>query len=69
MKDAIFQELLQGIREGGGYLRGESKPGRVVRVRAPDRARSSVSPKPALRRSAARLSAKSKPAPRRVRAG
>lgn len=34
MKDDTFQELLQGVREGGAYLRGEIKPARVTRVRA-----------------------------------
>ena len=35
MKDETFQELLQGVREGGAYLRGELKPARTTRVRVP----------------------------------
>ena len=32
MKDALFQELLESVRDGGAILRGERKPSRVFEV-------------------------------------
>jgi len=32
MRDKEFQELLQGVREGAAFLRGERKPSRVFEV-------------------------------------
>ena len=36
MKDELFQELLQSVREGGAVLRGEATPGRVFSIEDPD---------------------------------
>lgn len=35
MRDALFRELRQSLREGGAILRGEKKPRRGVRVAEP----------------------------------
>ena len=36
MRDEMFKELVESIREGGSILRGEEKPSRVFIVDAPD---------------------------------
>ena len=36
MKDELFQELLQSIREGGAIIRGEQAPSRVFSYTEPD---------------------------------
>ena len=36
MKDELFQELLESIREGGAILRGEAAPARSFSVADPD---------------------------------
>ena len=36
MKDDMFQELLQSVREGGAILRGETAPARAYSVADPD---------------------------------
>ena len=36
MKDDVFQELLQSVREGGAILRGEAAPARAFSVADPD---------------------------------
>ena len=36
MKDELFTELLESVRQGGAILRGELKPSRMVRVDEPD---------------------------------
>lgn len=36
MKEELFEELLQSVREGGEILRGRRKPSRVSRVDEPD---------------------------------
>lgn len=36
MKDELFAELLESVRQGGAILRGELKPSRMVRVDEPD---------------------------------
>ncbi len=36
MKDELFQELLQSIREGGAILRGEQEPSRTFSFEEPD---------------------------------
>ncbi len=36
MKDELFDELVQSIREGGAILRGETEPSRTFIVEAPD---------------------------------
>jgi putative transcriptional regulator len=36
MKDKLFEELLQSVREGGAILRGRRKPARVFPVDEPD---------------------------------
>ena len=36
MKDEIFQELIQSIREGGAILREEQEPSRVFSFEEPD---------------------------------
>lgn len=36
MKDDLFQELLESVREGGAVLRGEATPSRRVEIEAPD---------------------------------
>lgn len=36
MKEEMFQELLQSVREAGAIMRGEIKPSRVFVVEKPD---------------------------------
>lgn len=36
MKNELFDELLESVREGGAILRGEKKPGRSSRLEEPD---------------------------------
>ncbi|RME49179.1 MAG: helix-turn-helix domain-containing protein [Caldilineae bacterium] len=36
MKDELFTELVESIREGGAILRGEKKPARMFVVNGPD---------------------------------
>jgi putative transcriptional regulator len=36
MRDALFQELVAGVREGMAILRSEAEPSRVFVVEAPD---------------------------------
>jgi len=36
MKDDLFAELLQSVREGGAILRGKRRPSRAVRVEEPN---------------------------------
>ena len=36
MKEALFQELLQSVREGGQLLRGERRPSRKFALGEPD---------------------------------
>ena len=36
MKEELFQELLQSVREGGAILRGEASPRRVFSIEDPD---------------------------------
>ncbi len=36
MKDKLFDELLESVREGGAILRGEKKPSREFVMDAPD---------------------------------
>jgi putative transcriptional regulator len=36
MKDELFNELVQSVREAGAYLRGEADPARVTFVGEPD---------------------------------
>ena len=36
MKDELFQELLESVRQGGAILRGEAEPSRGVEIEAPD---------------------------------
>jgi putative transcriptional regulator len=36
MKEELFEELLQSIREGGEILRGRRKPSRMFQVDEPD---------------------------------
>lgn len=36
MKEEMFQELLQSVREAGAIMRGEQKPSRVFVVESPD---------------------------------
>jgi putative transcriptional regulator len=36
MKDDLFEELRQSVREGGAILRGRRKPSRLFRVGEPD---------------------------------
>jgi putative transcriptional regulator len=36
MKDKLFEELLQSVREGGAILRGRRKPSRVFYLDEPD---------------------------------
>jgi len=36
MKDALFDELMESVREGGEILRGEKKPARAWVVEDPD---------------------------------
>jgi len=37
MKEALFEELLASVREGGAILRGEKKPSRSFVMAAPAR--------------------------------
>jgi len=36
MKDEMFDQLVESVRQGGAILRGEAKPSRVFEVSAPD---------------------------------
>ena len=36
MKDELFNELLESVREGGAILRGEKEPGRSFQLKEPD---------------------------------
>lgn len=36
MKDELFEEFLEGVRQGGAILRGELKPARATRIEAPN---------------------------------
>ncbi len=36
MKDELFAELLDSVREGGAILRGEKEPARRFEIEAPD---------------------------------
>lgn len=36
MKDELFSELVESVREGGAILRGERKPSRSFEVEVPD---------------------------------
>ena len=36
MKDEMFDQLVESVRQGGAILRGEAKPSRVFKVSAPD---------------------------------
>ena len=36
MRDDLFDELIEGVREAGAYLRGESEPADVAFVDEPD---------------------------------
>jgi putative transcriptional regulator len=36
MKDEMFNELLESVREGGSILRGEKDPARTFRMEKPD---------------------------------
>ena len=36
MREDIFEELLESVRQGGQILRGERKPSRVFRAAEPD---------------------------------
>ncbi len=36
MNEALFDELLESVREGGAILRGEAKPARSFAVHGPD---------------------------------
>jgi len=36
MNDELFNELVQGVKEAGAYLRGEADPARVTFVGEPD---------------------------------
>lgn len=36
MKEEMFQELLQSVREAGAIMRGEMKPSRVFVIEKPD---------------------------------
>jgi putative transcriptional regulator len=38
MKDELFNELLESVREGGSILRGEKKPARTFSVEKPEHA-------------------------------
>jgi hypothetical protein len=40
MKDELFNELLESVREGGAILRGEKSPSRTFLMEKPDRKRS-----------------------------
>lgn len=36
MKDELFNELLESVKQGGAIIRGEMKPGRVFKFDQPD---------------------------------
>ncbi len=36
MKDEMFDQLVESVRQGGAILRGEAKPSRIFEVSAPD---------------------------------
>ena len=36
MKDELFKELLESVKQGGAIMRGEMKPGRVFKSEQPD---------------------------------
>lgn len=36
MKEELFQEMLEGVKQGGEYLKGKRKPSRVFHYAAPD---------------------------------
>lgn len=36
MKDELFQELLESVKQGGAIIRGEMKPDRVFKYDQPD---------------------------------
>ncbi|MBI5822979.1 MAG: helix-turn-helix domain-containing protein [Chloroflexi bacterium] len=36
MKDELFNDLLDSVREGGAILRGEKKPARAFKITAPN---------------------------------
>lgn len=36
MKDELFEELIESVREGGAILRGERNPSRIFRFEEPD---------------------------------
>ncbi len=36
MKDELFAELLESVRQGGAILRGEAEPSRTTTVDMPD---------------------------------
>ncbi len=36
MKEELFEELLESVREGGAILRGQEKPSRTFEMDAPD---------------------------------
>jgi putative transcriptional regulator len=36
MKDELFAELLESVREGGAILRGEKQPSRILALKEPD---------------------------------
>ncbi len=36
MKEEMFEELLESVRQAGAIMRGEQKPSRVFEVEAPD---------------------------------
>lgn len=36
MKDELFDELVESVRQGGAILRGEAKPSRSFEITAPD---------------------------------
>lgn len=38
MKEAMFDELTQSVREGGRILRGDARPARVFDINEPDAA-------------------------------
>ena len=36
MKEELFQDMLEGVKQGGEYLKGKRKPSRVFHYTAPD---------------------------------
>jgi putative transcriptional regulator len=36
MKDELFNQLVESVRQGGAILRGEARPSRVFEITAPD---------------------------------